>query len=163
MAMSYSYELQAKVYDAWQALKNNAEPVKTGNAVLNALIETQLQLDNVDNKVNTLVQDHKKLKDKVDGMKVEDSVPSNMGTCRTILDLHSEYRIPLNRLRELFAKHLTGKKYTIMTENGLGDITHYPISAGLNLITKLGDESTKVSRIYYTHSLLGSKFKLVKL
>lgn len=169
MAMSYSYKLQADVYDAWQRLKNAAPKPMSKLEMLAQMANEMVRIDQQAGEALSLVHQANEsidevksqiegLADKLDGYKVADKVPKHLASAVRIRSL-SPYYLSDKAIKEIFRANLSSKDFNVETSYGIQTCAHYSISEGLTLLDRINEERTQVSREFWTHPKVPFKFK----
>lgn len=159
LVTGYDVVRRAKVIDRWMELETGKNIPSTGNPLLDALVQTQLQQQELQCKVEGIESRVNVLGSKVDNMKTTDVVPNNMKTRNQIAAM-SDYTLSSTKMKEVFRRYLPCKHYHIDTDYGIQAIEHYNVQDGLSLLNQIGTEAEKVSDHYWIHELVAGKFKL---
>lgn len=141
-------------------LKLLAQPqqTSTGNLMLDAMIETQRQVTEQKQRMDSLEASINSVVKKVDNFKVADKVPPHMATARNIRAM-SPYYMAEKTLKDTFRNNLPAQIFNIETPYGIQSCKHYSITEGLDLLAQIDFERDRVSRTLNEHPLVQGRFK----
>lgn len=150
-----------KVLKAYSHGKLQPQTISTGNPLLDALVQTQLQVQVQNQQLTDMDNRLGSIETKIASQKVEDQVPVNMARVSAI---HSQldYYITMNNLRSVLKRNLGYQMYNITTEVGIRPVEHWNITQALTLMGQIFAEAKPIKEGHemHTHPLMDGKFKL---
>ncbi len=167
MAMSYSYELQACVYDEWQKLKEEQAP-KTQLEVLagvaNGLVLHEKKLSALENQVDTQQQ---MIEDLKESYSILPSKPANAESITYIRDrINKKHGLPKRIINEvLYSIHYSPKpagQVRNTNENASNSTyTVWNTSEVTKLFARFVSECQQVTATQAVHPAIDGRFKLI--
>ena len=162
MAMSYSYELQAKVYDAWNHFKNikNLSPIEQLRLQLQFMEDTQRKQQTLETQQIALIQDSVEKNKRL--TKVEHAFNTrgcNIGYM-PITDAHRTHghKLSYNMFKQILIKYgVPSEILFIDTKYGRTVTTQVDIADTILCIKQFYKKINKTTKYYYSHIDFGSK------